>query len=127
METVFQGEDKEITITLTSDGETPLDLNGVAGITCQLLDELEKLIQKYNTPARAEYKPIILSDPVNGQFTIKFQSADTKKTKLGKVFLEIKIEIADVAYDENTIHNVALIHIINIVESNTVNETDLTP
>jgi len=127
-EQIIQGADREITFTVTDSADVAIDLTTLAGYIVILYYKDDVEIQRYSREAKEGFKSLVQTDAANGIFDIKFQSEDTSKLRIGEeVFAEVKVETADVTYDDNTKHDPDTgILIAEVVKSQTEQYTDLT-
>lgn len=127
MADIIQGGDYELEITVNDSTGTVIDLTTLAGYIAVFYFADNDVLQQYSRKTKAGFKSLNESDPTNGIFTILLQSADTKTAKLGDLFCEVKIETADITFDDSTKHNPDTgILVGTIVQSQTEQYTDLT-
>jgi len=126
---IIQGGDYELDFVISDDAGTAIDLTTLAGyiVILYLKDKNNTVLQQYSRQTKPGFKSLTETDATNGKFQVKLQSADTKTGREEIIFAEVKIETADVTFDDNTLHNPDTgIVVATLVQSQTEQYTDLT-
>jgi len=91
----IQGGDYELKITATDSVGAVIDLTSLNGYIFVIYYADGVVVTQYSKNTEAGFKPLVLTDEVNGIFSVRLQSVDTKKARLEKIFGELKLETAD--------------------------------
>jgi len=100
-----EGGDYLIQITAEDSAGTVIDLTTLNGYIFVIYYADGEVVQQYSRETVNGFKSLVLTDEVNGIFSVRLQSTDTTGVRFEKIFGEVKLESPDVNFDNSIKHD----------------------
>lgn len=118
METIYQGEDRVINLTLTSEAGPAIDINSLTGLVIFFVCTTgSKVWKKFSLNAIAGFDEISIVDAAAGQVSVKVQNADTVNAPEGSYQIEVKTSTENVDFNEASFESISKVSNAFCIES----------
>jgi len=103
---IYQGQDLVLPIILKDSQEVRMDLSVLSGIVVIFYDKSGKSLVRFSSNVLSGYEILKIVDASQGECSVRIQSAITRQAEPGRFFAEVKTQLTDTDFANNTFHTV---------------------
>ncbi len=97
---ILQAADQQIQLTVTDSSGAAYDMSSASKLIVAVYYEDGTLLQKYSKNSAAGWSVLDVTSASSGILKFKIETGDTITAPPGKVFAEVRIQTADVSYED---------------------------